>query len=261
MLMDTLDQNVMSVRLLIVEDEVVTRNTLTRLFQQEGYDVYDAADGMQMERIMARQQVDLVLMDVNLPGKSGMELAEQLREDDNIGLIFLTGRDAEEDRLLALELGADDYLIKPYNPKELIIRVRNLYRRIHAIKSQQQRIGHESIVYEFNGWKLESDSRCLFSPDGKLFRLPKSEYRAMELFLTNPGKILDRETLVKKMLNRELRPADRTVDVAIRRIRRHFENQQGAPNLITTIHGEGYRFIGEVSIRHLDHPSLNSASK
>ncbi len=251
----------MSVRLLIVEDEVVTRNTLTRLFQQEGYDVYDAADGMQMERIMARQQVDLVLMDVNLPGKSGMELAEQLREDDNIGLIFLTGRDAEEDRLLALELGADDYLIKPYNPKELIIRVRNLYRRIHAIKSQQQRIGHESIVYEFNGWKLESDSRCLFSPDGKLFRLPKSEYRAMELFLTNPGKILDRETLVKKMLNRELRPADRTVDVAIRRIRRHFENQQGAPNLITTIHGEGYRFIGEVSIRHLDHPSLNSASK
>ena len=251
----------MSVRLLIVEDEVVTRNTLTRLFQQEGYDVYDAADGMQMERIMARQQVDLVLMDVNLPGKSGMELAEQLREDDNIGLIFLTGRDAEEDRLLALELGADDYLIKPYNPKELIIRVRNLYRRIHAIKSQQQRIGHESIVYEFNGWKLESDSRCLFSPDGKLFRLPKSEYRAMELFLTNPGKILDRETLVKKMLNRELRPADRTVDVAIRRIRRHFENQQGAPNLITTIHGEGYRFIGEVSIRHLDQPSLNSASK
>jgi two-component system aerobic respiration control protein ArcA len=251
----------MSARLLIVEDEVVTRNTLTRLFQQEGYDVYDAADGMQMERIMARQQVDLVLMDVNLPGKSGIELAEQLREDDNIGLIFLTGRDAEEDRLLALELGADDYLIKPYNPKELIIRVRNLYRRIHAIKSHQQSIGHESIVYEFNGWKLESDSRCLFSPDGKLFRLPKSEYRAMELFLTNPGKILDRETLVKKMLDRELRPADRTVDVAIRRIRRHFENQQGAPNLITTIHGEGYRFIGEVTIRHLDQPSLNSATK
>lgn len=251
----------MSARLLIVEDEVVTRNTLTRLFQQEGYDVYDAADGMQMQRIMARQQVDLVLMDVNLPGKSGIELAEQLREEDNIGLIFLTGRDAEEDRLLALELGADDYLIKPYNPKELIIRVRNLYRRIHAIKSQQQSIGHESIVYEFNGWKLESDSRCLFSPDGKLFRLPKSEYRAMELFLTNPGKILDRETLVKKMLDRELRPADRTVDVAIRRIRRHFENQQGSPNLITTIHGEGYRFIGEVTIHHLDQPSLNSASK
>ncbi|RUO70957.1 two-component system response regulator ArcA [Pseudidiomarina salinarum] len=248
----------MSARLLIVEDEVVTRNTLTRLFQQEGYDVFDAADGMQMQRIMARQQVDLVIMDVNLPGKSGIELAESLRENENIGLIFLTGRDAEEDRLLALELGADDYLIKPYNPKELLIRVRNLYRRIEAIKSQQKTVGHDSVVYEFNNWRLESDSRCLFSPEGKMFRLPKSEYRAMELFLTNPGKILDRETLVKKMLDRELRPADRTVDVAIRRIRRHFEAYSDSPNLITTIHGEGYRFVGDVTIRHLEQPSLNT---
>ncbi len=248
----------MSARLLIVEDEVVTRNTLTRLFQQEGYDVFDAADGMQMQRIMARQQIDLVIMDVNLPGKSGLELAEKLRENENIGLVFLTGRDADEDRLLALELGADDYLIKPYNPKELIIRVRNLYRRIEVLKSQQQSIGHDSVVYEFNGWRLESDSRCLFSPDGKMFRLPKSEYRAMELFLSNPGKILDRETLVKKMLDRELRPNDRTVDVAIRRIRRHFEASPDSPNLITTIHGEGYRFVGDVTIRHLEQPSLNS---
>lgn len=250
----------MSARLLIVEDEVVTRNTLTRLFQQEGYDVFDAADGMQMQRIMARQQVDLVIMDVNLPGKSGIQLAEKLREQENIGLIFLTGRDAEEDRLLALELGADDYLIKPYNPKELIIRVRNLYRRIEALKQQEREIGHESVVYEFNNWRLESDSRCLFAPDGTVYRLPKSEYRAMELFVTNPGKILDRETLVKKMLNRELRPNDRTVDVAIRRIRRHFENQSDAPNLITTIHGEGYRFIGQVNVRYLEAPSLNAPS-
>ncbi len=250
----------MSARLLIVEDEVVTRNTLTRLFQQEGYDVYDAADGMQMQRIMARQQVDLVIMDVNLPGKSGIELAENFRESENVGLIFLTGRDAEEDRLLALELGADDYIIKPYNPKELLMRVRNLYRRIEALKSQQKTIGHDSVVYEFNGWRLESDSRCMFSPEGKMFRLPKSEYRAMELFLSNPGKILDRETLVKKMLDRELRPNDRTVDVAIRRIRRHFEADPTSPNLITTIHGEGYRFVGEVTIRHLDQPSLNTPS-
>jgi two-component system aerobic respiration control protein ArcA len=250
----------MSARLLIVEDEVVTRNTLTRLFQQEGYDVYDAADGMQMQRIMARQQVDLVIMDVNLPGKSGIELAENFRESENVGLIFLTGRDAEEDRLLALELGADDYIIKPYNPKELLMRVRNLYRRIEALKSQQKTIGHDSVVYEFNGWRLESDSRCMFSPEGKMFRLPKSEYRAMELFLSNPGKILDRETLVKKMLDRELRPNDRTVDVAIRRIRRHFEADTTSPNLITTIHGEGYRFVGEVTIRHLDQPSLNTPS-
>ncbi len=110
----------MNARILIVEDEVVTRQTLTRLFQQEGYEVFDAADGLQMENIMRQERVDVVIMDVNLPGKNGLELAESLRERDNIGLIFLTGRDSEDDRLLALELGADDYLIKPYNPKEQV---------------------------------------------------------------------------------------------------------------------------------------------
>ncbi|MBA3988065.1 two-component system response regulator ArcA [Aliidiomarina maris] len=238
----------MSAKLLIVEDEVVTRQTLARLFQQEGYEVFDAADGKQMENIMAQQPVDLIIMDVNLPGQSGLELAESLREQKNIGLVFLTGRDSDEDRLLALELGADDYLIKPYNPKELTIRVRNLYRRIEHSQQPNEPKVEGSREFHFNGWVLDCDSRCLYSPDKKMFRLPKSEYRAMELFLTQPGKIHDRETLVRKMLDRELRPNDRTVDVAIRRIRRHFESHPETPNLITTIHGEGYRFVGDVRV-------------
>lgn len=238
----------MSAKLLIVEDEVVTRQTLARLFQQEGYEVFDAADGKQMENIMAQQPVDLIIMDVNLPGQSGLELAESLREQKNIGLVFLTGRDSDEDRLLALELGADDYLIKPYNPKELTIRVRNLYRRIEQSQQPSEPKVEGSREFHFNGWVLDCDSRCLHSPDKKMFRLPKSEYRAMELFLTQPGKIHDRETLVRKMLDRELRPNDRTVDVAIRRIRRHFEAHPETPNLITTIHGEGYRFVGDVRV-------------
>jgi two-component system aerobic respiration control protein ArcA len=238
----------MSAKLLIVEDEVVTRQTLARLFQQEGYEVFDAADGKQMEHIMAQQSVDLIIMDVNLPGQSGLELAESLREQKNIGLVFLTGRDSDEDRLLALELGADDYLIKPYNPKELTIRVRNLSRRIEHSQQPNEPKVEGSREFHFNGWVLDCDSRCLYSPEKKMFRLPKSEYRAMELFLTQPGKIHDRETLVRKMLDRELRPNDRTVDVAIRRIRRHFESHPETPNLITTIHGEGYRFVGDVRV-------------
>ncbi|MCC5855714.1 MAG: two-component system response regulator ArcA [Idiomarina sp.] len=239
----------MKVKLLIVEDEVVTRHTLSRLFQQEGYEVFDAADGRQMEHIMAQQEIDIIIMDVNLPGQSGLELAESLREQKNIGLVFLTGRDSEDDRLLALELGADDYLIKPYNPRELTIRVRNLARRIEQIKVPQDFAVEGSRQYHFSKWVLDCDSRCLYSPDSKVFRLPKSEFRALELFLTQPGKIHDRETLVRKMLDRELRPNDRTVDVAIRRIRRHFESHPDTPNLITTIHGEGYRFIGDVEIK------------
>jgi len=239
----------MNVKLLIVEDEVVTRQTLTRLFQQEGYEVFDAADGRQMEHIMAQQQIDIIIMDVNLPGQSGLELAESLREQNNIGLVFLTGRDSDEDRLLALELGADDYLIKPYNPRELTVRVRNLARRIEQINESKESEVEGSKQYHFSGWVLDCDSRCLYSPDRKMFRLPKSEYRALELFLTQPGKIHDRDTLVRKMLDRELRPNDRTVDVAIRRIRRHFEAHPDTPNLITTIHGEGYRFVGDVHIK------------
>ncbi|RUO23594.1 two-component system response regulator ArcA [Aliidiomarina iranensis] len=238
-----------NVKLLIVEDEVVTRQTLTRLFQQEGYEVFDAADGRQMEHIMAQQQIDIIIMDVNLPGQSGLELAESLREQNNIGLVFLTGRDSDEDRLLALELGADDYLIKPYNPRELTVRVRNLARRIEQINEPRENQVDGSKQYHFSGWILDCDSRCLFAPDKKMFRLPKSEYRALELFLTQPGKIHDRDTLVRKMLDRELRPNDRTVDVAIRRIRRHFEAHPETPNLITTIHGEGYRFVGDVDIK------------
>jgi len=239
----------MKVRLLIVEDEVVTRQTLSRLFQQEGYEVFDAADGREMEHIMAQQPVDIIIMDVNLPGQNGLELAESLREQNNIGLIFLTGRDSDDDRLLALELGADDYLIKPYNPRELTVRVRNLSRRIEQIRKPEEDLAEGSHQFHFNGWILDCDSRCLHSPEGKVFRLPKSEYRALELFLTQPGKIHDRETLVRKMLDRELRPNDRTVDVAIRRIRRHFESHPETPNLITTIHGEGYRFVGDVTVK------------
>lgn len=239
----------MTVKLLIVEDEVITRQTLSRLFQEEGYEVFDAADGRQMEHIMAQQDIDIIIMDVNLPGKSGLELAESLREHKNIGLIFLTGRDSSEDRLLALELGADDYLIKPYNPRELTIRARNLSRRIEQINSPKEFAVEGSRQYHFSNWILDCDSRCLYSPENKVFRLPKSEFRALELFLTQPGKIHDRETLVRKMLDRELRPNDRTVDVAIRRIRRHFEAHPETPNLITTIHGEGYRFVGEVEVK------------
>lgn len=239
----------MTVKLLIVEDEVITRQTLTRLFQNENYEVFDAADGKQMENIMAQQEIDIIILDINLPGKNGLELAESLRENKNIGLIFVTGRDSDEDRLLALELGADDFLVKPYNPRELTIRARNLARRIEQISSPREFTVEGSKQFHFNGWILDSDSRCLHSPLDKVFRLPKSEYRALELFLTQPGKIHDRETLVRKMLDRELRSNDRTVDVAIRRIRRHFESDPETPNLITTIHGEGYRFVGDVEVK------------
>ncbi|WP_100643554.1 two-component system response regulator ArcA [Alteromonas facilis] len=228
--------------ILIVEDEVVTRTTLKSLFEAEGYNVFEAENGDQMHDYFTNHPINLVIMDINLPGKNGLILAREVRDRKNVGLIFLTGRDNDVDRILGLEIGADDYLTKPFNPRELTIRARNLLSRTTSASDDDDLPSRVS----FNGWTLDGDSRSLVSPNGKEFRLPRSEFRALHLFLSNPGKILTREQLIMEMTGRELRPNDRTVDVTIRRIRKHFESDPGEVELIVTIHGEGYRFCGSV---------------
>ncbi|HDR1026400.1 TPA: response regulator, partial [Pasteurella multocida] len=116
-------------QILIVEDEAITRNTLKSIFEAEGYEVFEAADGAQMHRILSNKVINLVIMDINLPGKNGLMLARELRETTNTALMFLTGRDNEVDKILGLEIGADDYITKPFNPRELTIRARNLLQR------------------------------------------------------------------------------------------------------------------------------------
>ncbi|RLV59231.1 two-component system response regulator ArcA [Parashewanella curva] len=232
--------------ILIVEDEAVTRNTLRSIFEAEGYEVSEANDGAEMHKAMQDNKVNLVVMDINLPGKNGLLLARELREINNIGLIFLTGRDNEVDKILGLEIGADDYITKPFNPRELTIRARNLLTRVSNVGTE---IEEKSSVdaYRFNGWTLEINSRSLVSPQGDSYKLPRSEFRAMLHFVENPGKILTRADLLLKMTGRELKPHDRTVDVTIRRIRKHFESTPDTPEIIATIHGEGYRFCADLS--------------
>lgn len=228
--------------ILVVEDEEVTRLNLVNLFQGEGYHVIEAVNGEEMYQKLEENPVNLIVMDINLPGKNGLILARELRQKQNIGLIFLTGRDNDVDRILGLEIGADDYLTKPFNSRELTIRARNLLNRTVAQPAAEE---HKSVV-RFNGWTLDENSRNLTSPTGVARRLPKGEYRALRLMLDTPGKIFTREQLIRHMTGRELRPNDRTVDVTIRRIRKHFESDTDSPELISTIHGEGYRFVGKL---------------
>jgi two-component system aerobic respiration control protein ArcA len=232
--------------ILIVEDELVTRNTLKSVFEGEGYNVLEANNGDEMHQIVKENSVNLIIMDINLPGKNGLLLARELRETQNIALIFLTGRNNEVDKILGLEIGADDYITKPFNPRELTIRTRNLLARTMKGNLHPEETRQKVESYKFNGWTLEINSRSLISPDGDVFKLPRSEFRAMLLFIENPGKIQTRADLLMKMTGRELKTHDRTVDVTIRRIRRHFESVPNTPEIIATIHGEGYRFCGEV---------------
>lgn len=233
-------------QILIVEDEAVTRSTLKNIFEAEGYDVFEASDGAAMNAILAKQQIDLVIMDINLPGKNGLMLARELRENTKVALMFLTGRDNEVDKILGLEIGADDYITKPFNPRELTIRARNLLQRTMLEEQALNKEGNQVEQYRFNGWTLDVNSRSLISPEGEENKLPRSEFRALQHFCENPGKIQTRETLLLKMTGREFRSHDRTVDVTIRRIRKHFEDHPSTPEIIVTIHGEGYRFCGEL---------------
>ncbi|WP_085298481.1 two-component system response regulator ArcA [Cognaticolwellia mytili] len=227
--------------ILIVEDEDVTRFNLRNLFEAEGYRVSEAVDGDSMECELQDNNVNLVIMDINLPGKNGLLLARELTSNDDLALIFLTGRDSDIDKILGLEIGADDYLTKPFNPRELTIRARNILNRMSSTKSEL----NDSII-NFNQWSLDSNSRKMISPENKEISIPRGEYRALRLLIANAGQIVTRQQLIKEMTGRDLRSNDRTVDVTIRRLRKHFESIENAPELINTIHGEGYRFIGSV---------------
>ncbi len=227
--------------ILIVEDEDVTRFNLRNLFEAEGYQVSEAIDGDSMEKQLQSNNVNLVIMDINLPGKNGLLLARELTKNNNLALIFLTGRDSDIDKILCLEIGADDYLTKPFNPRELTIRARNILNRILPSNVEKD----DAIIY-FNQWSLNGNSRKMITPDNREISIPRGEYRALRLLIANAGQIVTRQQLIKEMTGRDLRSNDRTVDVTIRRLRKHFESVSDAPELINTIHGEGYRFIGQV---------------
>lgn len=233
-------------QILIVEDEAITRNMLKNIFEAEGYQVFEATDGSQMHEVLEQQTINLVIMDINLPGKNGLMLARELRETTEVALMFLTGRDNEIDKILGLEIGADDYITKPFNPRELTIRARNLLNRTMVEEKGTISTSQNIEQYHFNGWTLDINSRSLITPEGEENKLPRSEFRALLHFCENPGKIQTREDLLLKMTGRKLKPHDRTVDVTIRRIRKHFEDHPNTPEIIVTIHGEGYRFCGEL---------------
>jgi len=226
-------------QVLVVEDEDVTRFSLRNLFEAEGYTVFEAVDGDSMAEQLKQHTINLVIMDINLPGKNGLLLARELTANKDLGLIFLTGRDSDIDKILGLEIGADDYLTKPFNPRELTIRARNILSRIGQTTTETV----QSIV-TFNQWTLDGNSRQMTSPSGDVIAIPRGEYRALSLLIKNAGKIISRQELIKEMTGRDLRSNDRTVDVTIRRLRKHFELNQNTPELINTIHGEGYRFVG-----------------
>ncbi|MCL1092754.1 two-component system response regulator TorR [Shewanella kaireitica] len=234
----------MGYRVLVVDDEAVIRARLKGYFEKEGYQVVEAQDGEQMWHEFERQHIDLVMLDINLPGTDGLSLARELRSRGDVGIILVTGRDETIDKIVGLEMGADDYVTKPFELRELLVRVKNLLWRISLVQkakdeSAAQADPNDNII-AFNDYILELNSRQL-SCNAEVIKLTKAEFELLTAFALHPQQVLSRDRLMQQTSHRNQDVNDRTIDVIIRRLRNKLSAE-----LFVTVHGEGYLFAAKV---------------
>ncbi len=227
--------------ILVVEDDPVTRAKLVGYFESEGYRVSEAEDGQAMWPLVSDRSVDLVLLDINLPGEDGLFLTRELRARFDFGIILVTGRTDDVDRIVGLEVGADDYVTKPFNQRELLARVKNLLRRTAAI----ERSGDGPK--RFGAWQFDLKCRRLSDADNCAVPLTRAEFELLSAFVCHPGVVMSRDRLLNQVTHRNWDPNDRTIDVLVRRLRQKLERDPKAPEFIVTAHGEGYLFAAEVT--------------
>lgn len=236
----------MSYHILVVEDDAVTREKLTGYFEREGYRVTAVENGQEMRAVLAEQTVDLVMLDINLPGEDGLLLTRELRARSTVGIILVTGRSDAVDRIVGLEMGADDYVTKPFELRELLVRVKNLLWRISLAAAAPSEPAVADDAVRFGPWRFDIPRRQL-SKDGVPVRLTKAEYEVLVAFVAHVGRVLSRERILTLISHRGDGPSDRTIDVLIRRLRGKMEADPRDPQLFVTVHGEGYLFAGEIA--------------
>jgi two-component system OmpR family response regulator len=230
--------------ILVVDDQREICDLVQDYLSEEGYRVSIANDGAAMRRVMAQSAVDLVILDLMLPGEDGLTLARALRDVSDVGIIILTGRGDTVDRIIGLEMGADDYLPKPFHPRELLARVRSVLRRVSS-RTAENALAARSRA-RFAGWNLDLASRELRSPSGKEVRLTTGEFDLLAAFVNNANQVLTRDRLLDLARNREAGPFDRTIDVQVGRLRRKLESDPQKPTLIKTVRGSGYIFTPSI---------------
>jgi len=232
--------------LLIVEDDGEMRTLITKFLRQNGFRVTGARDGREMWETLAAAPVDLVLLDVMLPGQSGLDLCRALRAKSGVPIIMVTARGEETDRVLGLELGADDYIPKPFGRAELLARIRALLRRSRGSVGEPV-AGTVGGRIVFAGWTLDTRRRELSAPDGTAVDLSGGEYDMLLAFCEHPQRVLSRDQLLDLARNRVSDSIDRSVDVMVSRLRRKVEPTDDSPAIIKTVRGAGYMFIPAVT--------------
>jgi two-component system, OmpR family, response regulator len=223
--------------ILVVEDDAALRVLLIRTLRENGYQAVGAGSGAEMWRAMDDAKFDLILLDVMLPGTSGLDLCRTLRKDSDVPVIMLSARGEEMDRVLGLELGADDYIPKPYGAKELLARIRAILRRGASLPAAERK---EREQIRFSGWTLDLRRRELTSPEGAGVDLSGAEFDLLAAFLNNPQRVIGRERLLELSRARLADSSDRSIDVLVSRLRRKLAQAGEAESLIRTVRGVGY---------------------
>jgi two-component system OmpR family response regulator len=231
--------------ILIVDDDRQIRQRLAKFLREHGLSVSEAGNGREMQVLLQRGQIDLVVLDVMMPGDDGLTLCRQLRAETAMPIILLTALSGDTDRIVGLELGADDYVTKPFNPRELLARIRALIRRA-GLQANAGATPSRSVTYRFAGWSLDVNRRALTSPEKTLVVLTSSEFDLLVVFAENAQRALSRDQLLEHLHGRVTNQFDRSIDVHVSRLRRKIEPDPQSPTLIKTIRHEGYFFTPDV---------------
>jgi len=244
--------------ILIVDDDREIRDLLSRFLVKHGLRVSTAADGREMNIVLEGGAIDLIVLDLMLPGEDGLTLTRNLRANRtshgrDVPIVMLTAMGEETDRIIGLEMGADDYLAKPFNPRELLARIKAVLRRFEALpqsyaadQSQAEQDEAEA-VRSFDDWTLNLNTRVLSNPDGETVIISGGEFDLLQAFVTHPGRVLNRDQLLDLARGRDAQPFDRSVDVQVSRLRKKIEPDSKNPTLIKTVRGGGYMFTPTVA--------------
>ena len=222
----------------VVDDDREIRGLLTQFLEKHGFRVTAVPDGRTLRRVLATQRVDLVVLDLMLPGEDGLTICRRLSTEAQVPIVMLTGKSDEVDRIIGLEIGADDYVAKPFNPRELLARVRNVIRRWEL--APRKPAPNDASRYKFACWTLDTAARELVDAEGTRQELTGAEYRLLLAFVTHPNRVLSRHQLIELTSTRSSELFDRSIDVRVSRLRQLLRDQPSKPRIIKTVYGDGY---------------------
>ncbi|TDG08211.1 response regulator [Paraburkholderia guartelaensis] len=230
--------------ILVVDDDANIRQLLRDYLREMGYQASAATNGAQMKQMLGTAQIDLIVLDLMLDGEDGLDLTRELRRAHDIPVIILSARGGLLDRILGLEMGADDYLPKPFDPRELLAKIKVVLRRTRAVPGT--RAADANAFITFAGWRLDARMKQMSSPDGVVVSLGGSDYRTLRTLLDHPNRPLSREFLLDQVFSKSMTPLDRAIDVCVSRLRQHLKDSAREATLIRTVRNEGYMLVADV---------------